>query len=210
MSISANIYHNNVAELSHEVNIIRNQIIPQLQGVCYYSQSIIGDFKYSARSNDHLGWLYCDGRSVDRTTYKSLFEVIGTTFGSSNATSFMLPDFRGRVAGTIGAGSNLTNRALGDSVGTETHTLIVDEIPSHSHTITDPGHTHTLNVQTGNQSTDNAFGTETAGDNTVSNNTTSSSTTGITVNNTGGGLPHNNMQPTLFGGKVFIFSGMQP
>jgi microcystin-dependent protein len=28
----------------------------------------------------------------------------------------------------------------------------------------------------------------------------------ININNTGGGLPHNNMQPTLFGGNVFILS----
>jgi microcystin-dependent protein len=28
----------------------------------------------------------------------------------------------------------------------------------------------------------------------------------ITVNNTGGGLPHNNMQPTLFAGNIFILS----
>lgn len=30
----------------------------------------------------------------------------------------------------------------------------------------------------------------------------------FTTNSTGGGLPHNNMQPTLFIGNVFIFSGV--
>ena len=29
-----------------------------------------------------------------------------------------------------------------------------------------------------------------------------------TINNTGGGLAHNNMQPTLFGGNVYIYSGV--
>ena len=38
------------------------------------------------------GWLNCDGSAVSRTTYASLFAVIGTTFGSGDGTStFNLP-----------------------------------------------------------------------------------------------------------------------
>lgn len=163
----------------------------------------------SVYNNDFYGWLKCNGRSLSRDTYAALFAVIGTSFGSVDGNSFSLPDCRGRVLGTLGQGASLTNRTLGDSVGTETHTLSVGEMPSHSHTITDPGHTHTYVNQLNDQNTDNAFASETAADQADIGQTTGSSTTGITVNNAGGGGAHNNMQPTLFIGHVYIYSGVE-
>lgn len=56
----------------------------------------VGDFKISFR--DQLdGFLLCNGAAISRTTYKALFDVIGTTFGSGNgSTEFNLPDLRNR------------------------------------------------------------------------------------------------------------------
>ncbi|HJV52792.1 MAG TPA: tail fiber protein [Noviherbaspirillum sp.] len=45
------------------------------------------------------GFLLCDGSAVSRSTYASLFAAIGTLHGSGDgATTFNLPDMRGRVA----------------------------------------------------------------------------------------------------------------
>lgn len=188
----------------------------------------VGDYKFSASVVDNQYWFLCDGRSLSRSTYSQLFNVIGTSFGPGDVpgSTFALPDFRGRVPGIIGNGDGLTPRELGDSVGAETHTLTIPEIPAHSHTgptdsegthshpITDPGHTHSY---FGVQSQSSFAGLDNAADNNSRpTETTSSSTTGITINATGahihnfttqltgGGLPHNNMQPTLFGSNVFI------
>lgn len=164
--------------------------------------SAIGDYKMSASTGDTEYWLLCDGRSLLRSEYPLLFNVIGTSFGSDDADHFTLPDFRGRIPGIIGAGSGLTTRTIGTSTGTETVTLTTNQIPSHSHTITDPGHTHTyLGVNSQNA----ASGADNVAENSPRpTETTSSSTTGISINNTGGGQAHNNMQPTLFCGNIFI------
>jgi len=169
-------------------------------------RDLVGDLKWSIMNLDHEGWVMCDGRSLSRVDYKALFDVIGTSFGSASSSTFNLPDCRGRVVGTVGQGAGLTTRAMGASVGAETHTLTTAEMPSHNHGVTDPGHTHAYINNTNDQSTDNAFASESAADNADLSQTTGSSTTGITIENNGGGGAHNNMQPTIFIGNVFILS----
>lgn len=164
----------------------------------------IGDIKYSAKSADHNGWLKCDGRAISRSTYATLFAVISTAFGSGNGTTtFNLPDCRGRVLGAIGTGTGLTARALGQTAGTETHTLIAAEIPAHTHGVTDPGHTHTLPIGSTDLVVTNGGPSDDVGQG--SGYATGSSTTGISIQSTGGGQPHENMQPTAFIGNVFIY-----
>ena len=53
------------------------------------------------------GWLFCDGRAVSRTTYKKLYDAIGTCWGTGNGTTtFNLPDCRGLfLRGLVGPGN---------------------------------------------------------------------------------------------------------
>jgi len=192
----------------------------------------VGDIKMSVRNSDFYGWLKCDGRSVSRTTYAGLFSVIGTSFGSVDSNTFNLPDCRGRVVGTLGQGSGLTNRTLGQSIGEETHVMTTGEMPTHTHTgttntsgshthsITDPGHNHNWNY--GAEGDDEGTGgsysefTYTPGS---QSNVIASATTGITVNasgdhthtfttnSSGNSNAFNVMQPTIFIANVFIYSG---
>lgn len=213
----------------------------------------VGDLKWSARTGDFDGWLVCDGRSVYRDAYPSLFAVIGTSFGAGNGTTtFNIPDCRGRVPGMVGTGNGLTVRNLGQTTGAETHVLNANELPghthtgttatvaghnhggstasggTHTHTINDPGHTHTITTTNDdfNSSGGNppGFAGDSAGTHVWS--IMSTNTTGIsivsggnhshtltidgahnhtfTTDSSGGGLAHNNMQPTLFIGNMFI------
>lgn len=156
---------------------------------------------------DHQGWMICDGRSLSTSTHNLLFQVIGHQFGGSGA-SFNLPNPAGGVVGVVGQRTGTTLHGPGQDVGEETHNLTIAEMPAHTHSITDPGHSHSYVNQTNNQGTDNAFSTEVAADNVDVSQTTGTSTTGITANLTGGDQPHNNIQPTLFMGNMFIYSGI--
>jgi len=145
-------------------------------------------FDYAgSNTNIPTGYLLCDGSAVSRATYSALFAIIGTAYGSGDGGStFNLPDFRGRAAVGAGQGPGLSVRTRGDQVGAETHTLTVAQIPSHDHVIprdnSTPG------------SIDSYGSTESGGNagNTRPYNTLT----------TGGGQPHNNMQPSLVINKI--------
>ena len=62
------------------------------------------------------GFLECDGSAVSRSTYASLFAVIGTTYGSGNgSTTFTLPDLQNKIV--MGRSPN---KALASTDGADT------------------------------------------------------------------------------------------
>lgn len=154
-----------------------------------------------AGSTAPTGYLLCDGSAVSRTTYAELFAVIGTTYGSGDgSTTFNLPDLRSRVIVGAGQGTGLTNRLRGSTGGSETHTLTVNEIPAHNHSVNDPGHTHTSRIGLDDKNLTNNAGQAPPGDATSDikdGYATTSNTTGISIQNTGGGQSFNIMQPFI-------------
>jgi microcystin-dependent protein len=160
----------------------------------------VGVISAFAGSTAPIGYLLCDGSAVSRTTYSALYAIIGTTYGTGNgSTTFNLPDLRSKMIVGVGQGSGLTNRTLASTGGIESKTLSISEMPSHNHTITDPGHTHsqtTVNDDFNNSGGNPpGFTADGAGSRTWTN--ISSNTTGITINSTGGGTAFSVMNPFL-------------
>lgn len=105
------------------------------------------------------GWFLCDGRSLSRTTYSALFAVIGTKFGSNSATTFKVPDLRGRViagldnmggsnAGRItSAGGGFAANSIGATGGVQAVAITMSQMPSHNHG-SGGAHTHTGSTNT--------------------------------------------------------------
>jgi microcystin-dependent protein len=139
--------------------------------------ALVGEVKAYAGTAAPAGYLLCDGSTYDSVTtpaYAPLFAVIGTQFGGTGASSFKVPDMRGRCAIGAGTGSGLTARTNGQAVGEETHVLSTAELPAHTH----PGYSY-------NGTTTIAGGGGTIG-----------YAQGSTTGSTGSGTAHNNMQPS--------------
>jgi microcystin-dependent protein len=123
-------------------NIQMTQLAAAVQAAMYS----VGDVKMVgydvvAGVNEPAGWLLMDGRGVSTTTYAALFALLGYAHGGSGAT-FNLPDSRGRAPHGKGTGSGLTLRNVGQLFGTETHPLVIGEMPSHSHGGATGGHSN--------------------------------------------------------------------
>ena len=93
--------------------------------------------------------------------------------------------YSGRVLGAAGSGTALTPRNFGDSVGEETHTLNIDEIPEHQHQVYG---TNNARWKADGNATDAAGNLSGWGSNLTSSNPPTGE----------GGLAHNNVQPTIF------------
>jgi microcystin-dependent protein len=89
------------------------------------------------------GWALCFGQAVSRSTYATLFALIGTTYGTGDgSTTFNLPDMRGRVvagkddmggsaAGRVTtAGGGIDGTVLGASGGNQSLTLSQANLPA--------------------------------------------------------------------------------
>jgi microcystin-dependent protein len=129
------------------------------------------------------GWLLCDGASVATATYPALFTALGYAYGGAGA-NFNLPDLVARFP----KGSATQTATTG---GANSKTLSTAEMPSHTHTVTDPGHNHQFGGGSGGGSGAN-FPTTMAFQGLY----TYSATTGITNSNTGGGGSFDN-QPAF-------------
>jgi microcystin-dependent protein len=152
---NASIYSSsNIIQMRESVNVAGtvNTTNVDLSGNFFINQNLLiptGTIVQFAGSSAPGGWLLCQGQSVSKTTYSTLWSILGTTYGADTSTNFVLPDLRGRIPlgrGTLNGSG--TNYNLADKNGSETHTLTVPELPAHNHTASsDVVGSHTHNYQ---------------------------------------------------------------
>jgi microcystin-dependent protein len=124
---------NNTIPLAALAQAVKNFLVP------------VGTITAYGGSTAPDGWLLCDGASVSRSTYASLYAVIGNASGSADVNSFNVPDFRGRFLrgwdNAIGRDPDRASRtamATGGNAGDAIGSIQTDAIQSHTHAYNTP------------------------------------------------------------------------
>ena len=164
----------------------------------------IGEIRMIGGTYAPVGWLLCDGTEYGIFSYTTLFSIIGVLYGGNGITTFAVPDFRGRVPISFGTGPGLSPRQPGSTGGDETHLLTSDEMPAHNHESRVSGSLGSSNDPEGLVNAVNPAGTPHYGlpaGNLMDNSA---------IGDTGGGQPHNVMQPYLTVNFIIAWDGMFP
>ena len=154
-----------------------------------------------------LGWAFCDGQLLPISQNTALFSLLGTTYGGDGKSTFALPDLQGQAPMHPGQGPGLSLHDLGEVGGSETVTLLESEIPSHAHALR--ANTDFSDVQTpssvrsiARSQNANAYKPPSGQPEVIMAPSALAAT--------GGGQPHNNMQPYLTLSFCIALQGVFP
>ena len=155
------------------------------------------------------GWAFCNGQLMPISQNTALFSLLGTTYGGDGKSTFALPDMQGNAPMQPGQGSGLSLRDLGEMSGSESISLLVSEIPAHAHSV------GLALADVGNQvSPVNSVWAQTAAGRGAAALYKDGAATGkvnpLSLGQSGGGLPHNNMQPYLTLNFCIALQGIFP
>ena len=124
---------NELTDLNNKIN----DAMPELSVISY------------AGSTAPNGWQLCDGEILQFNNGTNVNPSIHTKFSSlpkkrdtNNNEMSATPDLRGRFILGSGSGEGLSQRDIHTSGGEETHTLTIEEMPSHNHSKSYPIHNY--------------------------------------------------------------------
>lgn len=87
-----------------------------------------------------LGWLLCNGRSLQISSYQALYNAIGTAYGGDGSSVFNLPDLRGQFLRGVDMGAGVdpdtgsrTAQAPGGSSGDSVGSRQPAGLQNHQH-----------------------------------------------------------------------------
>ncbi|HEU0134388.1 MAG TPA: tail fiber protein [Allosphingosinicella sp.] len=152
------------------------------------------------------GWAFCDGQLLPISQNTALFSLLGTVYGGDGKSTFALPNLQGSSAMHPGQGQGLSLRDLGEMGGSESVTLLVSEMPVHTHTVNGLSALSTTTTPTtgtalGRSVNGNAYADAAAGFQTFAPEA---------LPPAGGSLPHNNLQPYLTLNHIIALQGVFP
>jgi microcystin-dependent protein len=170
------------------------------------SQPFVGQIIAVGFNFAPAGWALCQGQLLPISEYEVLYQLIGTTFGGDGQQTFGLPDLRGRAALGMGQGPGLGQYILGQPGGVESVPLTSAQIGSHTH-----GLSAAATATTSTPSSSVVLGTPDATTPIYATSGTGATLTAGAVSTTpGGGLPHENRQPSLTISYIISLFGIFP
>jgi len=179
------------------------------------ADQFVGEIRMVGFNFAPVGWALCNGQLMAISQNTALFSLLGIQFGGNGTTTFGLPNLQGRTP--INQGQSLSGifYPMGETLGTETVTLLYAEMALHN---------HNFGVSAGH-------GTETSPANAVLGLTASApgrnpppgnldfvvgaGNANVTMAPTmvslaGGNQPHGNIQPYLTVNFVIALNGIFP
>lgn len=168
----------------------------------YIGQILFAGFPFAPR-----GYAGCDGQLLAVAQNQALFSLLGAAYGGDGRTTFALPDLRGRSI--FGATTSVdtawsASTPIGLTTGSESVTLTLSQIPSHTHPVG-------VSTTTGTNAdpTDAVFAAAGAGVNIYGAPAGMVALSGSPAV-AGLGQPHSNMQPYLVVQMAIALQGIYP
>jgi microcystin-dependent protein len=157
----------------------------------------LGEIKIFAGNFAPRGWAFCNGQLMAINQNQALFSILGTTYGGNGVQTFALPNLQGRFPLHIGNGFT-----IGDSQGEETHTIVPNEMPQHSHGVS---------CFSGEADSVDPTGTIPAmGPSSYDPGNSLRVQMALAIGGAGGGQPHANLQPYLTLSFIIALQGIFP
>ncbi len=174
-------------------------------------EGTIAEIRMFAGNFNPKYWAYCSGQILSIAQNTALFSLLGTTYGGNGQTTFALPNMQSRVAIGTDNGPGLSPVILGEVKGTESNTLLVANLPQHTHAISGSAKMLTTTAPANAPS---PGGNYFANDGSPKYKTTGSGTmkpaTMAVGLDAGGGTPVNNIMPYLAISYIICLSGIFP
>lgn len=189
------------------------------------ADEVLGEIRLFAGEFAPSGWAKCDGALLPIAGNEALFSILGVSYGGDGSSTFRLPDLRGRVP--IGGSGTAPIGAMG---GAETVSLTAAQIPSHTHPVQVEASAG-LEVSTAKASLSQpiagarlaaGYFQGAAAEHFLENYAPPSTATNValggvgvaptttTVGASGGGVPHDNIQPSLAVSYIIAIVGEYP
>jgi microcystin-dependent protein len=163
------------------------------------SEPFLAEIKVISWNYAPRGWAFCDGQLLPINQNQALFSILGTTYGGNGTSNFALPNLQWRIPMHVGNGL-----LLGQLGGEVDHTLILSEMPAHSHPAVCNSGTGTQTSPSGNVWAQDNNG------NAPYSNGGGSGMSLREISTTGGSQPHLNLAPYLTLNFVIALQGIFP
>ena len=165
------------------------------------SQPYVGEVKIFGGNFAPVDYAFCNGALLPISQYDVVFNLIGTTYGGDGQTTFGLPNLQGRVP--VGQGTSGQTYVMGQMGGSETVTITVPQLPSHTHTPQASTASGNLDSPGGNVWAESVLNAYSSDSPTVAMSATA-------TNLAGGSQPHDNMPPFLAVTFIIALFGVFP